>query len=507
MANKMLVLNIYVTLIGIALVLQHASVVMSQHALSPCYAIPYSPYLQVEYSQQFDPFPHESWAELSCSSDSYEVQGEKRTQCLFGDWTYPQPTCIAASCSIADSELPAHSTVNTNEIAHGSSINYGCEEGYQIQDSANEDFINILCHYGLWSRTLPVCVEAKCTLLIGVTYDYSVIRGWEVAPGIDVTFTCDQGFQQSPSNGTVRCQKGEWRPHIPQCVQEGCELPTDIVPPLKLENPPIESIVQHGTSITYGCYDGFWLSDDNNEHECYQGVWSIHTSGGLFIPAERPTCIQSNTDISNGCSCPADRVNIVIFYEHKVVDNCNGRTFPHRAEITQRCSDIESFDFYGDTKRTCNSGQWSGEAARCEVAPFLFRISGHATRVIAEDGRLFVHASGEEFYIDCQKPSSVARNADWYRFDELRGSYFVGKRQWRRIRFYSDRTYQSGTYKCRRLLQGSQESYDERFIKVYIHVYATKAMVILQTADANYDDNAHCVAISNKGTADQTDPL
>ena len=169
---------------------------------------------------------HGEKLEINCT-ENYEVRGDgDPIVCSNGTWS-KVPKCSPARCKTMPAP-PRNGMIVVPQTSHGSMGLYQCKDGYNLKGDNRTT-----CIYGNWTGTTPSCEETYCPfpgylqfgkiLLVGNMglYDYRPYVK-KISNDRQIMFDCDKGYKLelgSPQGAT--CVDGQWSPQeIPACLPE-----------------------------------------------------------------------------------------------------------------------------------------------------------------------------------------------------------------------------------------------------------------------------------------------
>jgi hypothetical protein len=175
---------------------------------------------------------HESYIEIVCQQN-YEFEKKmdehnliQAPYCNNSTWSY-ELRCKPASCR-SRPPAPQNGRVRVASIEHGSKGFIYCLDGYRLR---GDNITN--CIKGEWSTVNSTCVEIYCSfpgylengrvLLVGLTgmYDYKPYIK-RVSTGRQIAYECDSGYRLNDgAPGGATCIDGQWKPDgLPNCIKE-----------------------------------------------------------------------------------------------------------------------------------------------------------------------------------------------------------------------------------------------------------------------------------------------
>ncbi|XP_078615661.1 P-selectin-like isoform X2 [Branchiostoma floridae x Branchiostoma japonicum] len=144
----------------------------------------------------------------------YVLNGAETTTCRRdGSWSNPVPTCTLGQCSML--------TAPTNGALTPVGVIFTCNPGY-VRNGAEIS----TCHGadGSWSNPVPTCTPRPCPRLTAPTNGTLNPTGPDYAFPIQVTVTCNSGYDLDGVS-PVTCQAdGTWSNPVGTCRQNECQL-------------------------------------------------------------------------------------------------------------------------------------------------------------------------------------------------------------------------------------------------------------------------------------------
>ncbi|XP_027868688.1 CUB and sushi domain-containing protein 3-like isoform X1 [Xiphophorus couchianus] len=246
-----------------------------------------------------------------------------------GTWSGKQPFCKPVQC--ANPGTPAHghiSRVDGTTFSH--SIVYSCMEGFFLTGSPTRQCLA----NGTWSGTAPNCTMITCSDP-GIPAN-GLRFGDDATVGQNVTFSCQPGFVIMGGESAISrtcTNNGTWSGTMPSCQVVTCPTPPS-VPNGLLEG----SVLEWGSSVSYGCLPGYELSFPAVLTCTGNGMWS----------GDLPQCLPKF------CGDPGMPSR----------GRREGRSFIFKSEVAFSCS--APYVLVGATTRICQEdGTWSGSQPRC----------------------------------------------------------------------------------------------------------------------------------------------
>uniref|UniRef100_A0A4W4E2X2 CUB and Sushi multiple domains 3a n=1 Tax=Electrophorus electricus TaxID=8005 RepID=A0A4W4E2X2_ELEEL len=328
-----------------------------------------------------DKFTFGATVRYSCTGGR-ELIGDSGRNCqLSGQWSGSLPHCSGQGppWSAGGSSSPNTPCGNPGGPANGRvsrldgtafshSVSYSCADGYRLAGSPSR----VCLANGTWSGTEPNCtrkpdphtpIRARVSLLSlysSVSVGFCRCMTPHVHPcltviscgdpgvpanglrfgelftvGQNVSYACQPGYlMENGSSSTRTCtQNGTWSGHLSTCEVVTCP------PPAPIANGEVEgSLFRWGTSVSYGCLDGYELS--------FPAVLTCISSGAWS--GEVPLCMPKFCG-DPGIPSHARR---------------EGQSFIFKSEVLYSCS--APYVLVGSSSRICQAdGTWSGSQPRC----------------------------------------------------------------------------------------------------------------------------------------------
>ncbi|XP_072444220.1 sushi, von Willebrand factor type A, EGF and pentraxin domain-containing protein 1 isoform X5 [Chiloscyllium punctatum] len=276
-----------------------------------------------------------STVSYTCNS-GYQLQGPSTLTCnSTGQWNSTAPVCEIISCGPPPT-LP-NAFIIGNNFTFGSSISYGCKEGYTLIGSESKKCLA----NGEWSVSATQCVPVSCGPAPNI--DYALPDTSHQLYGDIAIYYCKDGYSISGNSQLVCNSQGAWASPegqaAPHCVADFCKKPA-FAPYAILETISKEKFAA-GSQVTYKCEEGFVLNTSASI-ECVRG--------GEWNPS--PFSIQC---IPVRCGEPP-----VIELGH-----VSGHNYSFGAIVAYTCN--TGFYVKGNKKRMCQaSGEWSGQLPSCQ---------------------------------------------------------------------------------------------------------------------------------------------
>ena len=275
-----------------------------------------------------DPLVAGSRATYSCGP-GHVMMGEAVRLCrVDGVLSGSAPTCRPVECD-KPTEIISNGRMLGTSFTFNSTISYVCDEGYNLEGSAQR----VCGADGRWSGSIPVCISVECPRT-------SIVNGFASSFrrefGTVVTFSCRPRHRlEGPAERTCMAN-GQWSGEDPVCVKIICP------PPLPLDNGLSRQV--DDVTLVHFCNEGFRLEGSNSSSCSEQGAWE----------PDAPSCLR--------ITCPdisAVRLihGVVIFTEN---------FGDYGSSVQYVCN--TGYTLAGASQRECTeSGEWAGEAPVCEV--------------------------------------------------------------------------------------------------------------------------------------------
>ncbi|XP_077986725.1 sushi, von Willebrand factor type A, EGF and pentraxin domain-containing protein 1-like isoform X2 [Glandiceps talaboti] len=221
-------------------------------------------------------YPDGNRATVTCI-EGRTLNGNGILTCRAGKWYPQEDLCIEASCIVGAPPVngdfyPGYSEYQ--EVESGNSVRYQCDDGYELRGNQN-----VWCDNGQFGE-LPECVAAPCNSF-PVPYRGIVSYDNYRRPrphGTIATFDCQSSSYEVNGGEQRVCQFGVWTGADvePDCVEASCPLDADNRPDHSSVIPD-QSRLDHSSSLTYGCQDGYEMEGYENleskEIRCWFGRW------------------------------------------------------------------------------------------------------------------------------------------------------------------------------------------------------------------------------------------
>lgn len=317
--------------------------------------------------------------EYQCDEGYHLVQSAKLTCSLQGNYSGNKPRCIKVQCP--KPQPIDHGKLDANDIILGSVLRYTCDTGFKIEGPSER-----LCgEDSQWSGVDPICVVVNCgppdyvpdTFSFSTTYEYGAV----------VTFSCSEGFLLESGDLNRTCLAEEkWSGEPPVCKKVACPrpaIPYGFIAIAAGEN-RIERHVQeidrfvHGITVEFDCEDGYVLKGVRELSCLINGSWN-----GLI-----PSCKR--------ISCPAPNIT------NSIILSPRGFEYGFRTLV----SCVEGYELSGSMELNClANGSWSAEfptclAVTCEDPP---NIDNVALQIIDSPNQGFGYPFGIVIGLQCDE--------------------------------------------------------------------------------------------------------
>ena len=274
-------------------------------------------------------FTYQSIVMFSCNT-GYDLNGTSLILCQGnGSWSDNIPTCDIVECQ--DQDMPENGYKFDHNLTYGSSIQFGCENGY---DLSGDSFITCEAD-GTWNGTIPNCIPVNCPDVINNPENGSKNSSL-ISFGSIVSFNCDEGYYLNGTDAIICEADMLWSDSIPSCFLINCGNP-GATP--SNGSTAEESDYSYGSVVTFNCDNGYELN----------GSISIICGNDSNWNASIPVC--------NLVSC-----------DSPVIDNytnVSSNTYTYQSVIEFEC--ITGYELNGNTSATClANGEWNVTSPSCE---------------------------------------------------------------------------------------------------------------------------------------------
>lgn len=261
-------------------------------------------------------------------NEGYILEGEELLTCLQnGQWSSSTPSCSKVSCPLP--EAVAHGQYFGTNFTYGTSVEYVCEEGYELTGSKVRHCLS----EGTWDTPSPNCDPVICRQPVEISNGNVTVD--TVFYGGVVKYYCVEGYELI-GNSSRFCQADKtWSGEEPYCSMQSCPVPANVEHAEFVTSHFAVDTYNVGTFIEYSCEEDFEILG-NAVLECLPNkTWS-----GDF-----PNCFKKT------CFPPEG-------FEHY------SRLFFVGMTVEHNCS--PGFVIRGERTRTClSNGTWTGKAPDC----------------------------------------------------------------------------------------------------------------------------------------------
>ncbi|XP_071884742.1 complement receptor type 1 [Anas platyrhynchos] len=234
--------------------------------------------------QSMDRFTQGAIVYYGCK-DGFALVGNISINCSeAGQWSRPLPLCKAIGCErpeVRNGKVHKHpSTYEAGEI-----LRFDCDAGHAT-DGAQE----ARCQPGgTWDPPVLACERVRpCPTPPKISNgDHDGHGKAEFTMGMFVTYSCDPGYYLTEDVSHVFCKaSGNWSQPSPHCEEVTCPRPPNIANGLH-SGQSMDRFPQ-GTTVYYGCKDGFALVGNISINCSEAGQWSRPLPRCQAIGCERP---------------------------------------------------------------------------------------------------------------------------------------------------------------------------------------------------------------------------
>ncbi|XP_019862954.1 PREDICTED: CUB and sushi domain-containing protein 3-like, partial [Amphimedon queenslandica] len=279
------------------------------------------------YSQLDGDTEYGARVQYSCST-GYNINGNDTISCLLNaSWSSPTPSCSLVDCG--NPGEPANGYTNDNVFTYQSTVQYHCNEGYQLSgDSSIECTSN-----GNWNNTLPNCAIINCT--DPDTPTNGTRNGTVFTFNSTVLYSCDTGYTITGASSLTCLSNGSWDASAPSCDIVNCSNPGT---PTNGER--FGSVFTYNAEVVYSC----------NEEYSLVGVPVITCQSNGYWSDALPSCVYID------CTDP------------DIPDNGlrTGSNFSFNSSVNFTC--YPGYQLTGSDAITCSSdGKWSNDIPSCNI--------------------------------------------------------------------------------------------------------------------------------------------
>ncbi|XP_055682887.1 sushi, von Willebrand factor type A, EGF and pentraxin domain-containing protein 1 isoform X2 [Lutzomyia longipalpis] len=281
------------------------------------------------------------------------LRGERRLTCLeSGEWSGDAPFCEYIDCGpLSPIPYGTHRyTQNTTYV--GSEVSYSCSNSHRLSGVSKRTCLDT----GLWSDTAPKCEEIRCSeptiaahSILSVTgndrmYGRTLIRTSDSPQntfqtykiGALAKYRCERGYKIM-GDPLITCEdNGQWAGMVPECIYVDCQTPPGIE---KGKMTLATNATYYGAAALYECDSNYKLDGVSRRLCLEDGTWSHET----------PVCKEIT------CDDPDVTENVVV--------NAGSRSVGTLAQFS--CT--KGRYLVGNSTRLClKHGQWSGKSPICK---------------------------------------------------------------------------------------------------------------------------------------------
>ncbi|XP_022905364.1 P-selectin [Onthophagus taurus] len=289
----------------------------------------------------------------SCAN-YYRLSGVPRRTCLeTKQWSDNAPKCEEIRCS--EPSIPEHSilSVTGNDRMYGRTLirtsessnegarsykigaisKYRCERGYKVIGEP----LRTCEDTGNWSGDVPQCVYVNCGVPDNLINGKVTLASNASYYGALALYECDSNFERDGISRRLCLENGTWSGEAPVCKEIQCKNPDSL-----------EGVTFHvstfsvGGIVHYMCPRGHVMQGNSTRICLKNGIWS----------GRAPVCTPVN------CKHPPKIENGRVLVTNGTVYN---------SAIEYHC--VPQYNRIGPYLRKCmDTGDWSGDEPRCEVA-------------------------------------------------------------------------------------------------------------------------------------------
>lgn len=206
---------------------------------------------------------------------------------------------------------------------------------------------DIICQNGSWPSPLPKCLPKKCK-------PPSIVNGAITSKGpptnlieheSSLTISCNNGYSLNGANN-VLCLYGSWSPQLPSCEPRGCQSVLIENGNLVYKGEFLRSSVNiaHGQRVIISCNNGYKMLQ-KFDVICKLGKWSAP-----FPECKPESCIPSS--VANGRILAVGKdINPVGPVDHGLT-------------LSVVCD--SDYVLHGEGALVCNKGSWSHKFPKCQ---------------------------------------------------------------------------------------------------------------------------------------------
>ncbi|XP_029470754.1 sushi, von Willebrand factor type A, EGF and pentraxin domain-containing protein 1 [Rhinatrema bivittatum] len=300
-----------------------------------------------------------------------------------GSWNGSAPVCTSIECELPTA--PENGFINFTDNAFGSTVQYGCNPGYELIGSDT----SLCLSNRQWTSVAPYCEVISCNIPNQLSNGSVEAKNYTYMSVVH--YECDPGYHlNGPRKRTCQDNK-QWDGNEPICIPISCSHP-----PTPKNGHVIGNEYTFQKHIHYSCNEGFLLDGDRLAICLANGSWSTVTPVCTPIKCVPPVNISNGEVIGSGydfgqqaqyhcnegyilhglpkLTCQADGTWDAKFpYCERV--NCgppedishaflNGSNFSYDEYIRYVC--FPGYELHGSPQRQClSNGLWSGKPPLC----------------------------------------------------------------------------------------------------------------------------------------------
>jgi len=172
------------------------------------------------------PFMYNHRITPSCNAGYYLQRGEERRCTEINVWSGENPVCLPITCTHPNNY--SHGSYNGTQTVYtfGSTLIPSCQTGYTLN---NNDNVRICVNNNTWSGSKPECHIVKCTAPPTIEHG-SLSSGKDVFDAEAViTITCNYGYEEENGLTSLTCRDdGTWGSSLPRCIPIHCNDSSDV---------------------------------------------------------------------------------------------------------------------------------------------------------------------------------------------------------------------------------------------------------------------------------------
>ena len=283
---------------------------------------------KVEFSRYIGMTPFRPGQVIKYTCDTgYEIQGKDTRTCrIDGSWTGPTPKCVSITCMVPK-EI-TNSQIKVNDNSYGSTIEYVCDQGYEItgtpKRTCSEDKD--------WTGSEPTCGKALCPP--PDTTPFGIIVGESHEVGAKVSYECSEGYNLIGLKTLTCLISKRWSGAAPTCSPIECDKPSDVISNGRM----ISTDFTYDSTIHYVCDSGYYIDGPTSRTCQANKTWNNPI----------PVCERVE------CPRPLKPPNCQV----------EGFDFRYKEHLSYTCQN--GFQLVGPNVRTCQADKtWTGSEPKC----------------------------------------------------------------------------------------------------------------------------------------------